>query len=228
VKQEKYDDNNIATVLSSWERPINLNLLPIEPALDANTNENVIYLIDYLKLFDWRGDYGNQGYMYWDPNEDRADNHWWFWPYYNVKGIKIDMRPESIMTNMHQANTSTFVALNKVTTKAKLYAIEPYMTSTVAYFGECWDNNGNPIVVNHGFAYDGWGLVVPNHFESADREGAIEQYMETYKNIFGGFYYANNGENVTVFDVKIPMTIFYEWGSFNADVTWHIDTTHGR
>ena len=60
------------------------------------------------------------------------------------------------------------------------------------------------------------------------REVPCEAYMQFNKDIFGGFYYANNGENVTVFDVKIPVTIYYEWGSFDASITWHIDSTHGR
>ena len=242
VKQDKFDETpHIATVLNSWERPINLNTQPIEPALDANTNENKILLLDYLKLYDWRGDYNRQGYMYNDSNVIRNENHWWFWAYYNVKGIKIDMRPEYIYTNMHQANTTTFVRLSSITTKAKFYAIEPYMTSVEAYFGECWDANGNRIpgipsnLSYNGYTYNGWGLCnfdndgnTANSFHSSKMENDIERYMSLYKEIFGGFYYANNGENVTVFDVKIPITIYYEWGSFETSLTWHIDSTHGR
>jgi hypothetical protein len=241
VKMDQYDDPNVATVLNSWQRPINLSTEPITPALDANTNENRILLLDYLHLFDWRGDYNRQGYMYNDPEELRGDNHWWFWAYYNVKGIAIDMRPEAILTNMHQTDENTFVKLSTITTKAKLYAIEPYMTSVKAYFGECWDDNGNrmpgiPQALNYaGKTYNGWGLCdydndgnEANNFQSSKREQGIEFYMNVYRHIFGGFYYANNGENVTVFDVKIPTTIYYEWGCFNAMITWHIDSTHGR
>ena len=241
VKQDKYEDPNIATVLHSWERPINLNTEPITPAIDANTNENKILLLDYLHLFDWRGDYNRQGYMYDDPDKLRGENHWWFWAYYNVKGIALDMRPEAILTNMHQANENTFVKLSTITTKAKLYAIEPYMTSVKAYFGECWDDAGNRMpgipqnMTYAGHTYNGWGLCHKdndgndaNNFQSAFMEVPIEAYMKFYKHIFGGFYYANNGEMVTVFDVKIPITIYYEWGSFDASITWHIDSTHGR
>jgi hypothetical protein len=241
VKQDKHDDENTEAVfLASWERPINLNLEPITPALDANTNENIIYLIDYLKLFDWRGDYTNQGYMYYDPNEDRGANHWWFWAYYNVKGIAINMDPSIVETNMHQANANTFVKLNRVTTAAKLWSY-PQQTATWTLFGEGWDANGNRTVGTLG----PWQLLDPtNWFNSALKEDAIEEYMgypgqkaDTYaeqeawnakKEKFGAIYYANNGDNVTVFDVKIPVTIYYEWGSFESVITWHIDTTHGR
>jgi putative SOS response-associated peptidase YedK len=77
-----------------------------------------------------------------------------------------------------------------------------------------------------------WGLV-PTYCD-ASRESAIEQYMgisprntDRLKK-FGSIYYQNNGDNVTDFDVIIPMTIFYEWGSQKYYVKWHIYRTHGH
>ena len=228
----------IATFLTSWERPINLNQTPVKPALDANTNENIIYLLDYLKLFDWRGDYIHQGYMYDDPNDTRVENHWWFWGYYNVKGFKVDMRTSQIITNMHKNErpaNKEWVTLNQVTTQAHLYAY-PQMTNTEEYFGVGWNSLGQKVSgpLGAGVSYnpaDEWMLYTYN---SQAQEPAIEAYMglnprnETNLARFGAIYYENNGDNVTEFDVIIPITIFYEWGAQKYYTKWHIDTTHGR
>ena len=159
------------------------------------------------------------------------DNHFWFWAYYNVKGFMVDMRTSEIWTNMHQASTSTFVKLNQVTTQAHLWAGEPYLTATRAYFGEGWDEFGN---YRQGVPpVDDWRLVT-DAYNAASRESAIEAWMGiSPRNTdrlarFGSIYYENNGDNVTEFDVIIPITIFYEWGSQKYYTKWHIDTTHGR
>jgi hypothetical protein len=256
VEQEKYDDNNIATFLASWERPINLKDIPAEVALDANTNENIIYLIDYLKLYDWRGDYTHQGYMYDDPNLVRNENHWWFWAYYNVKGIEIDLRPGSVYTNLHKkerADNQEWVVLSSVTNQLKLEAWRYDNTQSIgaikSLYGEGFITEkgtslGNDLVPVP--APNGWELVQKG-FNSAAAEPAIEAYMGLRPQIndekakFGAFYYANNGINVTEFDIAFPITIFYEWGYIqlkpqfkdgkiveNTGFIWHINTTHGH
>ena len=121
MDQVKHDDDNVATFLASWQRPINIDVTPIDVALDANTQENYIYLVDYLKMFDWRGNKPHQGYMW--------DDHYYFWAYYNVYQIDVDMRPASILTNMHQAERvalrkSEWTWLDKVTTMARLFNID--------------------------------------------------------------------------------------------------------
>ena len=212
VEQAKRDDDKVTTFLASWERPINLKDTDPDYALDANTNENFFYLIDYLKLYDWRGDYSNQGYMYEGPAAGYDDDHFWFWAYYNIKQIDVDMNPNSVYTNMHQASTSDFVPLAQVTTQAILV------------------NTGNTAMYQVGTATLGqypFDLVTPG-YNRQDREAALQQYMQQNKYLFGGWYYANNGDNVTEFDVKIPIWIHYEWGKFKTVVTWHIDTTHGH
>ena len=256
VEQEKYDDSNKATFLASWERPINLNLIPDTVALDANTNENYLYLLDYIKLFDWRGDYTHQGYMYDDENLIRNENHWWFWAYYNVKGIEVDLT--SVYTNMHKDQrpaNQEWVLLNSVTKQLSLYHVDPltgYATTSSGrqIYGEGFEitkgtSYGNDWPANP--APNGWGLVNPNQFQSSDREADIENYMglrpvdNVKKSLFGAIYYANNGLNVTEFDLVFPITIFYEWGYLQykpvfengqlkagSALVWHIQTTHGR
>ncbi len=45
---------------------------------------------------------------------------------------------------------------------------------------------------------------------------------------FGSIYYENLGDNVTEFDIIVPVEIFYEWGSLKENIRWHVDTTHGH
>ena len=45
---------------------------------------------------------------------------------------------------------------------------------------------------------------------------------------FGVLYYENMGDKVTQFDVKVPVTVEYEWGSFTTNLTIHIDRTLGN
>ena len=160
---------------------------------------------------------------------DGSPSHWWFWGYYNVKGIAVDMRTSEVWTNMHQDDVNTFVKLNQVTTQARLYAGEPYMSNTWAMFGLGWNQYGNRW---EGTApANDWGLW---NYSSQAQNAALEVYMGiTPRNTtnlakFGSIYYENNGDNVTEFDVIIPITIFYEWGSQKYFTKWHINTTHGR
>ena len=157
------------------------------------------------------------------------DNHWWFWGYYNVKGIGVDMDPNNIWTNMHQTDPEKFVKMSSISTQVRLFVGEPYMTQGYHIFGLGWDQKGNRI---QGVApADDWKLW---QYVPASMESAIEQYMgisprnESRLSRFGSIYYENNGDNVTEFDVLIPITIFYEWGSQKYCTRWHIDTTHGR
>ena len=215
VYMEKTDDPNVATFLASWERPINLAPFTPDVLLDANTNENYVFLIDYLHLYDWRGDKTNQGYMY--------DGQYWFWGYYNVKSITIDMTPQAITTNMHKDQRTAaneWVTLDKVTTTANLWT---------------WANGSN---YQTGLAAQKttftFGTTLSTNFNTADKETALETYMgiapanNANKARFGGFYYANNGDNVDEFDIRIPITIEYEWGKLYQTVQWKIKTTHGR
>jgi hypothetical protein len=248
MDQVKHDDDNIATYVASWQRPINLDKNPIDVAWDANTNENIIYLIDYLKLFDWRGympgnvnghdtNVAHQGYMW--------DNHLWFWAYYNIRKIEVDMNPHHIKTTMHENErpaSQKWVWLDEVTTRARFYNIhiENYKTAreVVKMGGQGWVTY--PEHATNGQMQEFDLVNISNRsFTYANNNDALKAYMgypgvktkdggiPTRKALFGGFYYENNGDNVTVFDVKIPITIWYEWGKLETVVEWHIDTTRG-
>ena len=53
----------------SWQRPINMKEFENKVTYDAATNWTRIYALDYIKLFDWRGE--TVGYMW--------DDQTWFW-----------------------------------------------------------------------------------------------------------------------------------------------------
>ena len=206
VEQEQYDGNNVATFMTSWERPINLNNITPDDAIDAKTLENTIYLIDYIKLFDWRGDKTGfskvyDGYMY--------DDHFWFWGNYNIKAITVDLRTSVVETSLG-ANVN-WVKLNTVTNYLRLWPLNA-STSGVA-------------------TYNLPDLTVYN---DPSQEAALEQLMginpvnNAKKAVFGGFYYENITGNVTEFWLRFPITIRYEWGELTDWVVWHVDRTGGH
>ena len=229
MDQVKHDDDNVATFLASWQRPINIDVTPIDVALDANTQENYVFMIDHLKLYDWRGNKPNQGYMW--------DDHFYFWAYYNVKAIEVDMNPKHIWTNMHGAERaaaggSEWTWLDQVTTMARLYNIDVLNPNTAT---------ARVVPGTAAARVYSFDLVdAAKKFTFANNNDALKAFMgypgvstdkggiPVNKARFGGFYYANNGDNVTEFDVVIPIKVYYEWGWVNAKLDWHINTTHGR
>jgi len=218
VDFEKTSD--LRSFMTSWQRPINLKDWAAQPVLDANTNKNFIYLLDILKLYDWRGDYPNQGYMYFSPDSTTAKNHWWFWAYYNIKNIRIDMNPANIMTNLHYGGALTH-KLSDISTMVELYSWPQGTKNMTSY----------PVV---GGTFQWYTGTDGQPFNMESKEADVEAYMGlipedlTKKQNFGCIVYDNNGENVTEFDVEIPVYIDYEWGTFKQTVKIHIDTTHGN
>ena len=57
----------------------------------------------------------------------------------------------------------------------------------------------------------------------------IKKYaMNANKALFGTILYKDNGDNVTDFDLIIPVTIGYEWGEFKTSLTLRIERTAGH
>ena len=190
---------------ANWQRPVNI-ITKNEITYDAQTNGTDIYFLDYVKLYDWRGcaqagAADDTGYMWGD--------HHWFWSYYMIEGVTVDMDPAHILTNMHQASETTWVKLNTVTTMAELY----------------WVDGGNTGKNTHYF-----GNFYPNieGFNYAAKESAIDAYMAAHKEEFGHIKYANNGDNVTTFTVIIPVTYHYKWGDLRIPFSLKITTTAGH
>ena len=186
--------------LASWQRPINLKATEEQQMVDANTNGNTIYLIDILKMFDWRGE--ANGYM-WGKNT-------WFWAYYNVKAITVDVTPSNVLTNMHYG---TEHKLSEVTTLAELRTY-PQMDKKTTYTFNLRKAN---------YLYG-----ATNGFQYEAKNNALVKYMNENKEVFGAIYYKNNGDNVNEFYVKVPVTVEYEWGTFKTMVKINIKTTLGH
>ena len=186
----------LKSFLVSWQRPINMKELAPQQMVDAKTNGNIIYVLDFLKLFDWRGE--AKGYMWGDQQ--------WFWAYYNVNYIKVNTNPSVVTTNMH--NKDKFVALNTITTKAELYSY-PSMTK-----GE-----------------ETYNFSLTPTYDFASQNAALLKYMgispanNANKEKFGAIAYYNNGDNVEEFDIRVPITIGYEWGEFTQTVQIKIKRT---
>ena len=186
--------------LASWQRPINLKATEEQQMVDAHTNGNTIYLIDILKMFDWRGE--TAGYM-WGENT-------WFWAYYNVKAITVDVTPSNVLTNMHYG---TEHKLSEVTTLAELRTY-PQMDKKTTYTFNLRKAN---------YLYG-----ATNGFQYEAKNNALVKYMNENKEKFGAIYYKNNGDNVNEFYVKVPVTVEYEWGTFKTMVKINIKTTLGH
>ena len=198
VVEETTNDKFVA----SWLRPINL-IKYTKPAVDANTNGNEINILDCVKLYDWRG---------WKNSETEADcvanqsnmwgDNWWFWAYYNVNKITLDLRNNKVKTNMHNG---TWQTLDKVTGMLSLSAGKNLATAQKNTFVP--------------FTFDLTGL------NEADRNAEVKGKLNA---AVGKIFYTNNGSVVKPFEITIPVVISYEWGEIQSEVTITVDPTIGH
>jgi hypothetical protein len=234
VEQDQFDEttvtdwNNKATVEPSWERPINLLVNDPDDALDAKTNENYVYLVDNLKMYDWRGPKGTfkvgsndrtfnlDGYMW--------DNHYWFWGWYNVQAAMINLNPAKVMIKLN--DDANWQKLSEVSTQLRLRPV----ANAIAVPANV--NKAPYTSLLDGASY--WQYQDLTQYASEDKESQIEQILgvnpanKINKAKFGGFYYENISGNVTYFYVQIPVGVRYEWGWQFGTVTWKINTTQGN
>lgn len=210
VEQEKYDDDNKATFLVSWQRPINAYMEPFS----SKTHEAYLYIIDYLRLYDWRGVKPNYGYM-WDDN-------YWCWAYYNVKEINFDLR--DARTNLHQKSNDSWVYLDQVSTPIQLYPIE--VKNPVTASAQVIPGSGD--IGKYPFDLTDAHM----NFTYAVNNVALKAYMgfpvhNVNKARFGGIYYKGNDEISESFSIIVPITVKYEWGSVTADFRINIENESG-
>jgi hypothetical protein len=197
------DNKNAGSFWVSWNRPINVDTN--EDALqDAKNNGDYVYLVDMLKLYDWRGP--KDGFMY--------DEQQWLWAYYNVKSVTIDVTPSKVKTNMNQTDVNKFVKLSDVTTRARLRTMSGTQTQTIDF---------TTLIANYPTLYNAAG-------KNADllAELGIDPEDVTVKEKFGGVYYENNGEHVETFDLIIPIQVNYGWGRFISEVRVKVNRTLGH
>lgn len=184
--------------LASWQRPINLKKFDNHVIVDANTNGNYISILDFLKLFDWRGE--KVGYM-WDDQQ-------WFWAYYGVKAITIDLDPNHVTTDMHNGVLGT-TKLKDITRKVNLVNVGSGQADAYTYTFDLTNYHGD-------------------NYNMASMSAALVADMKAHPEDFGCIYYENNGENVTKFTVRIPVTVEYEWGKLIETIDITIERTAGH
>jgi peptidoglycan hydrolase CwlO-like protein len=199
------DNKNAGSFWVSWNRPINVDTN--EKGLqDAKNNGDYVYLVDMLKLYDWRGP--ADGYMY--------DAQQWLWAYYNVKSVTIDVTPSKVMTNMNQTDPNKFVKLSDVTTRARLRTMAGGQTQTIDF---------TTLITAHTY---------PTYYNEESKNAdlladlGIDPEDNDVKALFGGVYYENNGEHVETFDLIIPIQVNYGWGRFISDVRVKVNRTLGH
>ena len=154
-------------------------------------------------MYDWRG---------WKSSETEADcvanqsnmwgDHWWFWAYYNVKNITMDLRNDKVKTNMHNGVWQT---LDKVTDKLALsvgHTLADAVKNTKKSF---------PLHLT-GLNY-------------ANKNAAAKAQLEAD---LGKIFYTNNGSVVKPFEITIPVIISYEWGNVQSEVTITVEPTIGH
>jgi hypothetical protein len=247
VKQVK-NDGPIATFKASWQRPINLKAPYLDPAIDAKTDENIIYLIKKLELFDWRGIKDIQnfpadawGYMWKD--------HYWFWGYYNVYQIDVDLRYSRVMTNLHKGQRSAaneWVPLSDVTDTydpnhliLRLVQEDGSLIANTIHSYNTWSDwtktGYNDWTYGHAFQYqseESCNTYIMNMMglKAETPNGSVLSEQQLKKNMrrFGAIYYKNDSGNVEEFDLRIPMTIWYEWGYLDYVLNLHVDRTGGN
>ena len=194
--------------LASWQRPINLLPIEKEEREDATTNGVKVNVFDFLKLYDWRGcvDAGaatDAGKM-WDENT-------WFWAYYGINNIRVDVRTNMVTTNLNLTgaahdNVKQWRTLGSVTNKIDLY----------------WsDGSAKNKDDFHDFALN------LSSYNAPSQNSAIISYLSDIANT-GQIIYYNNGENVEEFSLRIPVTISYTWGDIKDYFILTIKRTVGH
>ena len=240
---------NFAVFQMAWERPVNM-LKEFDFMVDAINNGDFLYVVDLIKLFDWRGasnksdDGGfDTGYMwgstgipsYWTNREWRRNQ--WLWAYYNVRAINLDLRTSKVLTD--HSHPGEFKPISDPSNANAIQLTARGLRQLVT------------------FQYPDFGSDLyfplrtsPTDFNAVSENEKLIEYMgldnprieglDAVKGKFGWIRYENNGQNVHDFDVKIPLWIVYDWGKLYpgdyADasdkypqyITIHIKHTRGN
>ena len=190
-------ENNINYPIweASWQRPINLVTTCDEAVYDAENNGEWVSIVDKLSFYDWRGE---------EEGDMQGLNHW-LWAYYQVDSIEVDLM--NATTNLNGGNLEK-TKLSEVSDEVELWGSPVYGDLTKAGHLQNFTIN----------------LTGMHTFNSADQVPALAMWFVANQKQLGGIYYANNGDNVTDFVVRIPLSVNYLWGHFDT----HIDITIKR
>ena len=193
------DPMNGYTYTVHFLRPIECNEGNEKNLIDAHDNGDNFFAFDLFGDFkDWR-------------DKNFVPNNIWYFYYYNVKAIKVDI-PNATTT----LNGSNGALLRDVTNEIIL---------------EHWDNTGtNKYADATNLTPAVFMPIVYGELEWAQGSNATQSDLEALmKEKFGYIVYHNNMGNVAPFKVTIPVTIEYDWGLLQTtEVTINIDNTIGN
>ena len=166
-------------------RPINADfskegeVIDSKNAYDVTSNINVL---DVVTFSDWRGeDFVTEGFK-----------NLWFFKYYNISNIKVDVDPEHVYTNLNGSDIET-TTLKEKTEKIQLF--------------HCTGDLITPTVIDPavGVIVDYRSDLLPNWGE-AQYDGLVKK--------FGFIRYQNNGTLIDKpFELLIPVEVTYTWGT---------------
>ena len=202
-------NKNFGIWAASWLRPINLvNDKPLDEfnaVKDAQSNGYYIPIYDLLAFYDWRGPVA--GTM-------EGTNNKWLWAYYNINRIEVDLDPAKVQTDLNGTFGTLDKKLSEVSGTVRLYpataAQHTALKPAAAY-------TFNTLIGKAGGSYN-----------SAEVSANLVDYLEGVANgkaNFGYIFYENNGVNVQKFTVRVPLTIYYEWGHLKTYTDIVINTT---
>ena len=214
--QEEGKDANLFR--ASWQRPLNILDMSDEEVWDAKNNGDAVSILKHLAFFDWRGPVkGNMGKV--EPVENITQNpadinNLWLWGFYNIHGIVVDCDMNKVLTDLNGTPGVFDRTLAKASDKVHLAAYKTwdYVTRT-----------GTPASNNR---FESFFDLTP--YASPLQNANMAAWMVSNIEKFGYIFYENNGENVTDFSVKIPITVYYEWGHFDTYLTIKINRTLGN
>ena len=212
---------NFAVFQMPWERPINI-VSDVDIMIDAHDNADYIYMVDIIKLFDWRGldsttdNEFDKGYM-WGDTPDFLGQSWgkrqWLWAYYNVKEIVVDLATDHVYTNLSETNETKINSNDILRDWKKMSTISNKVLLTGA--ATAYNNTDK----KYHYVFD---LRNPIDFNALAQNQALIEYMglnhpwqetlDVDKAKFGYIKYENNGQNVHDFDVAVPVSVRYDWG----------------
>jgi hypothetical protein len=240
---------NFAVFQMAWERPVNM-LNEFDFMVDAINNSDFIYIVDIIKLFDWRGasnksdDGGfDTGYMWgsdgipanwtnrnWRPNQ-------WLWAYYNVREIKVDLRTSVVLTD--HSHPGEFRPISDPTNANAIQLTSRGLRGQVSFkfpdFGASLNFPLRTSPLDFNAVSENQELI-----EYMGLDNPRQETLDTEKARFGYIRYENNGQNVHDFDVKLPISIVYDWGELRPGwaydpsdptrnyITIHIKHTRGN
>lgn len=117
--------------------------------------------------------------------------------YYAFYNIKnVEINENEVMTNLNQGDKNSFVKLSSVTDKLKL----TYMGCNTTELDR---------------------LHRSYNYQDADKDAINNGYRAA----MGYIYYENNMDNIAEFDLRVPVSFTYDWGTITRTVDIHVEKT---